>query len=90
MGKLIGIVLRKAAEGDFGVKVQEAYWYTKGLKTWTGLVLEVLALVLTRAGDAGLCADCSTWSTYVASAGAFLLTIGFVDGGLHLDPPKLK
>lgn len=100
MGKLLAIVLTKAAEGDFGEPVQKAYWALAGAKTVIGGFLLFMAGVIEAGKSAGLCAtytlDCDGWLAtvqYVTGlVGTLFLLIGQVDGALReqrpLAPPK--
>ncbi len=87
MGALLIHLIRKIAEGDFGEAPKIVYWKLAGVKTWTGLLLGIAWFGLTKAAEAGLCADCSAWSGYVLTASLFLVSVGLVDAGFRARPP---
>lgn len=88
MGKLLAILLVKAAEGAFGPKVKATYWALAGKKTYIGLVLGVLAFALNEAAKAGVCGQCGSWGAQVAGVLAILtVVVGQVDGAVRAEPP---
>jgi hypothetical protein len=102
VGFVVGKVLKAAAEGQLGSLPKWVYWHLKGLKTVFGVVLGVVAGTVFVLDHYGVCAvalqhwawfDCAVWSAaivkWTASASAFFLWIGQVDGSLHLDAPDL-
>lgn len=98
MGAIIGIVLKKAAEGDFGPQVKAIYWSLAGKKTYIAIILAFCAGVVKVAVDSGLCgyyglsesctvvSDGITKATLAISGGLVLL--GQVDGAVRLEAPK--
>ena len=88
MSKLLAIVLRKAAEGDFGPAVQKVYWYLEGKKTYTAAALAGVAAGLQAASDANICEPCGAWVVSLYSAAALLGTLGLVDAAVRIEPPK--
>lgn len=88
MGAILIHLIRKVAEGDFGAVPKAIYWKLAGIKTWTGLLLSIAWFGLTKASEAGLCADCSAWAGYVLAVGAFLVWAGLVDAGFRARPPE--
>ena len=88
MGKLLAILLVKAAEGNFGPGAKAAYWWLAGKKTYIGLGFALLAYGLNEATKAGVCAECGSWGVQVAAvAAALALLIGQVDGAVRTQPP---
>jgi hypothetical protein len=98
MGAIIGIILRKAAEGDFGPAVKAIYWAIAGSKTLVAILLAFFGGVVKLAISTGLCgyfgiaeqcavvdASVGNASLWIASA---LALIGQVDGAMRLAPPQ--
>src|SRR6266536_2579716 len=96
VGLIAGRALKAMAEGKIGVLPKWVYWHLKGLKTVIGVALAIVAAAVLGLDHYGVCAialqhwgwfDCAAWSTtivnWTASASAFFLWIGQVDGSLH-------
>lgn len=99
MGKITGILLSKAANGDFGPKVKAAYWWLAGHKTKIGAIFAFTAAVIEAADHLGLCADvgldCNSLSVVIAKVIAIggslgFMVVGQVDGALRMEPPKAE
>lgn len=88
-GSLLPAVFKAAAEGELGEPMKKVYWFGAGHRTFTGAVL-----LAAGAGLETICAgypdvgwSCSA-ARYVYYAGAFLTTVGLVDGGTRAPWPK--
>ncbi len=81
-------VIKGASEGKFGPKAQKVYSSLEGLKTWTGAVVVAVTFALETLAGAGLCADCDAYATTAYTVGAFLLSVGLLDGAVRAEAPK--
>jgi hypothetical protein len=96
MGQIIGILLRKAAEGDFGPTVKAAYDLFDGHKTRLGLVAGAFGAVLAYLDQSGACTlyalNChgwaTQWGTVLLVLGGLGIHVGQVGGALKLEPPR--
>lgn len=88
VSKIIAMLIRKVAEGDFGAKPAAVYWFLAGKKTYLGVALASLAFALSRAGEAGVCGECEAWVKTLGGVAAFLISIGLVDGAVRTYPPS--
>jgi hypothetical protein len=88
MGKLLALLLVKAAEGDLGPALKTAYWKTAGYKTYIGLAFGAIALLLDYAGKNG-CQECQGAAVEIsAGIAAVTMYIGQIDVGIRTDPPQ--
>jgi len=88
MGKLLALLLVKAAEGDLGPGLKALYWKTAGYKTYIGLAFGLLAFGLDYAGKHGLCAECEGLAVQVTTViAAVAMYVGQIDVGVRTDPP---
>ena len=87
MSKIIGIVIRKAAEGDFGALPKSIYWGLAGKKTLIGTVL-LAAWGAVSYFSPEQCASCATWAEYLKWFAGFGISIGILDATLRLEPPQ--
>lgn len=87
-GSILPALFKGIAEGKFGELPKRIYWFGAGHRTVTGAIL--------LAAGAGLETIASaypewTWAApaarYVYAAGAFLTTVGLVDGGVRSPWP---
>ena len=100
MGALLGLVLRKAAEGDFGPVVARVYWSLVGAKTLIAVILAFVGGIVRVAVDSGLCGylgwmdQCGVVAGAVSQAALYvaaaMAVLGQVDGAVRLTPPKTK
>jgi hypothetical protein len=92
MSKLLALLVRKIAEGDFGEPLKRVYWWLAGKKTYIGMAFGASWAMLAWAQDVGVCTmrgwDCAGWSTTLASVAAFLVLVGLWDGALRSQPPN--
>lgn len=96
MNQIIGIVLKRAAEGGFGPAVKRAYDVADGHKTQVGVWVTFAGGVLWAADSSGVCAlfalDCGPWllrfATLCGTLGILGIHIGQIGGALKLDPPQ--
>jgi hypothetical protein len=88
-GKLIPMVFKAIADGEFGKVPQRAYIWLAGKKTISGAALFGLALAFE-----GVCSNYPsiTWSCGVSRVlydlGAVLLAVGLIDGGVRSPWPE--
>ena len=79
LGKVVGVVLHRAAEGKYGARVQRLYWFLSGKKTAIGTLLGLPEAVLQLASYAvheanlrGYCAaldlPCPSYEASIAAA----------------------
>ena len=87
-GKIIAVVLKRAAEGGFGAVVQKLYLALVGKKTLIAAGLGALAAGLQVAEASGQFPGAGAVAKAVAYLAAALATLGQIDGALRLDPPK--
>lgn len=87
-GKIIALVLKRAAEGGFGSVVQKLYLALVGKKTLIAAALAALAAGLQAAEESGQFPGAGAAAKVVAALAAALATLGQIDGALRLDPPK--
>lgn len=88
-GSILPAVFKAAGEGSFGPAVQRVYWAIAGKKTFVGAVL-----LAACAGLETICASypempwaCSA-ARIVFLVGAFLASVGLVDGGTRSPWPR--
>jgi uncharacterized membrane protein YedE/YeeE len=87
--KILPMVFKAAAEGQFGEPVKTAYWWLAGKKTVTGALL-----VGVGAGLEAVCASTSefgwacTLAQYVYYGGMLLAVVGLADGGTRAPWPE--
>lgn len=99
-GYAVAIVLKAAANGEYGPAAQWVYWHMREIKTNIGIILGVTAAIIAVLDRFGVCAlglqhwswfNCTQWTDAIVkvtgSVGAFFVWIGSVDGGLHLQAP---
>ena len=98
MGKITGIILAKAAAGDFGPTIKAAYNFAAGHKTQAAAVIALPPLLIEALVRSGTCEafalPCDLWSSKVTAAllsvSGVLAYLGQVDGALRLPPPPAK
>lgn len=96
MNTFVGILLKKAGEGDFGPAAKRVYDLLDGHKTQIGAVVTFLGVVLYEADRNGICSmvgiQCtgalSQWGAVIAGLGLLGVHVGQVGGALKLEPPK--
>ena len=96
MNQLVGLLLKKAAEGDFGPAVKRLYDLVDGHKTQLGALLLLPGVLLLSLDQSGACTafalDCHGWATQWGVVLTFLgglgVHVGQVGGALKLDPPR--
>lgn len=88
-GKLLPMLFKSAGEGQFGPTVRKIYWWTAGKKTITGMILLGAGAALeTLCGSYPSIPWSCTASRVIFDVGAFLTTVGLVDGGTRSPWPQ--
>lgn len=87
LSKILVVLVRKLAEGDFGKGPAKVYWALAGIKTYTALILGIGAFGLTLASNLHLCAACGDYASIIAKIAGGLLAIGLFDGAVRIEPP---
>lgn len=78
--KVVGKILKDAAEGDYGPVAKKLYWFAFNHAAWIGFVFFALDGALLGAQKFGLCTeafDCATLDGYVRYAWETLGSLGF-------------
>lgn len=96
MNQIVGILLKKVAEGEFGPGLKALYWLVDGHKTQIGAIIMVPGILLLTADQSGLCTafnlNCHGWATQwgvvLATLGGLGVHVGQVGGALKMDPPR--
>lgn len=102
-GVILGMILKKAAKGDFGPQVKWLYWNCREVKTDIGLALGGVLVAIWFADYIGVCSlamsywdwfNCALWTSKVewvtGSLSAAFIALGQADGSLHLEGPTLE
>lgn len=96
MNQITGILLKKAAEGDFGPAVKNLYWLLDGHKTQLGALILLPGVLLLVLDQSGSCTafnlNCHGWATQwgviLTTLGGLGIHVGEVGGALKMEPPK--
>jgi hypothetical protein len=98
MGAIVGLLLKRAAEGGFGSVVKSIYWAVAGSKTLVAILLAFCAGVVKLAISTGLCGhfgiaeQCAVVDASVGNASLWIASglalLGQVDGAMRLAPPQ--
>lgn len=88
MGKILAVLVKKLAEGDFGAGPAKVYWALAGIKTYTAIAFAAAGLVLSQLSQHGLCAACDGYVASLLTVAGFLATIGLFDGAVRIEPPQ--
>ena len=88
MSKILAVMVKKLAEGDFGAGPAKAYWWLAGKKTWLALVIGVAAFALNEASGRGLCDPCQDYVTTLGTVAGVLAAAGLYDGALRTPAPQ--
>lgn len=88
-GKILPLIFKAAAEGQFGEQVKTVYWWLAGKKTVTGAILFGVGL-----GFEGICSSypeipsACTVFRIVYGIGGILFAAGLADGGTRSPWPE--
>jgi len=88
LSKIIAVLIRKLAEGDFGPTPAKVYWALSGKKTYIAAAIASIAFALSHFSEAGLCEPCAGYVTTLYAVAAFLASIGILDAGIRIRPPQ--
>lgn len=95
LSQIIGMLLKRAAEGEFGPMVKKLYDLVDGKKTIIGVIFTAIGALLYAADSSGLCEALTlpcgpalrAFSTGAMILGGLGIHIGQVGGALKLAPP---
>ena len=88
MSKLLPLLIKKVAEGDFGEAPAKIYWFLAGKKLYISIGILIAGYVLDVLFSKGLCESCGGYKGELITFAAILATIGLYDGALRSDPPQ--
>jgi len=96
---LLAKLLKDVGEGKYGEGPKKFYWGMAGKKTWTGVgivalyglgqvAVNALGTCVPECGSPEALAQLENVLGYFPPAVAVLVTVGLVDAGVRIDPPK--
>lgn len=90
MTKLLPLLIKKVAEGDFGQWPAKLYWALAGRKFYISIAIGLLGVGLDYLFGIGVCDSCGGYKGDLMTFAAVLAAIGLYDGAVRSTPPEKK